>query len=328
MSGIREIGGYFELERFAGQPYHRAEQGAIALNSGRACLEYLIELRGIKTIWLPDWLCDSVPNACCKHGVRVKTYSVGPDMRPEHGFGIADGEYLYLVDYYGQLDDGDMRKALEASSGHLIVDEAQAFFRRPWGQADTLYTCRKFFGVADGGYLYTKDGARLSRELARDESHEHMDFVLGRFERPASEFFERAKDNNKRFAGEGVRAMSALTGNVLRAVDYEGVKEARNKNWAYLHAHLGSSNRMDLKTPEGAFMYPLFLSESSAVFRGQLAKRRIYIPTLWPNVLQERPKKSIAYQYSDCILALPVDQRYEIRDLSRLLSEIRALIGE
>ncbi|WP_148042329.1 hypothetical protein [Paraeggerthella hongkongensis] len=46
-----EIGGYLELEDFGGRPYH---EGAIALDSARSCLAYLIELRGISCIALPD----------------------------------------------------------------------------------------------------------------------------------------------------------------------------------------------------------------------------------------------------------------------------------
>ncbi len=133
----REIGGYLELERFSGQPYRRAEDGVIALNSGRACLEYLIELRGIRSIWLPDWLCDSVPDACAKHSLEVLTYRIGGDMRPVYDFEVVEGEYLYLVDYYGQLDAADIERAGAHSGGRLVVDEAQGFFRPPWPSADT-----------------------------------------------------------------------------------------------------------------------------------------------------------------------------------------------
>ena len=48
----KEIGGYLELERFTGPMLH---DGALALSSGRACLSYLIEQRGIRKIALPDY---------------------------------------------------------------------------------------------------------------------------------------------------------------------------------------------------------------------------------------------------------------------------------
>ena len=49
----REIGGYIELAK----PVPKLHSGALRLNSGRNCLAYLIEARGIGTVWLPDFLC-------------------------------------------------------------------------------------------------------------------------------------------------------------------------------------------------------------------------------------------------------------------------------
>lgn len=322
MTGRREIGGYLELERFSGRLYHRAEDGAVALSSGRACLEYLVELRGIKAIWLPDWLCGSMPAACAKRGAGVRTYEVGEDMRPAWDFEVAEGEYLYLVDYYGQLGAEDVEEARARSGGRLVVDEAQGFFRPPWPGADTLYTCRKYFGVADGGYLYAGDGARLARELPRDESHARMGFVLGRFERPAGEFFAEAQANNGLFAGEPVRLMSPITENLLRAVDYDAARARRDANWALLHGRLGDANLLDLRAPDGAFMYPLLVEDAGGI-RRELAAEGVFIPTLWPNCLDERGEGSVALKYSKNILPLPVDQRYGEEDMDRLICVLK-----
>ena len=53
----REIGGYLELERNTGTLLH---EGALALNSGRAALAYLIEQKQIRAMALPRFLCDVV----------------------------------------------------------------------------------------------------------------------------------------------------------------------------------------------------------------------------------------------------------------------------
>ncbi len=228
MSARCEIGGYFELEHFFGEVYH---EDAIALNSGRACLEYLLELRRIKRLWLPDFLCDSLHSACMKHNVDVCFYSINENLRPVFDFEMATGDFLYLVDYYGQIEKCDIKTAADHCEGRLIVDEAQGFFRDGWPGADTIYSCRKFFGVADGAYLYTKDCVQLERRLQTDESHDRMGFVLGRFERSASEFYQESKTNNMRFDNEPVKLMSTLTENILRAVYYEEVARRRDKNF-------------------------------------------------------------------------------------------------
>ena len=319
MSGRRQIGGYLELEHFTGPMLH---EGDVALNCGRDCLEYLVELRDIQTIWLPDFLCSSVPNLCRKAGVAVKTYQVGWGFRPVYNFEIVDGEWLYLVDYYGQLTRGDVDAALDASGECLIIDESQGYYRAPWEGADTLYTCRKWFGVADGAFLHTRDGARLGRVLERAKSYDRMGFVLGRFERSASAFFAESKENNARFAEEPMAGMSALTENLLHAIDYEVAKERRLENWAELHEALGTDNRLSLSVPEVSFMYPYMVADAEGA-RQAMADEGVFVPTLWPNVPRDSAAGPDAIDYSRNVLPLPVDQRYGIDDMRAVIRSLR-----
>ena len=315
MSGRREIGGYLELERFLGPMLH---EGDIALNCGRACLEYLVELRGIRTMWLPDFLCSSVLDLCTKIGVGVKKYRIGEGFRPAYDHEVAEDEWLYLVDYYGQLAQADVEAALEVSDGRLIVDESQGYYRGPWEGCDTLYTCRKWFGVADGAFLHTHDGTSLDRELSRSESFDRMGFVLGRFERPAEAFFAESKENNARFADEPMAYMSTLTENLLHAVDYENSKRKRLANWSVLHEKLDSSNLLTLVVPEVPFMYP-YMVEDAEGMRGRMAVEGVFVPTLWPNVPGDPDVGLIATDFANNILPLPVDQRYGVDDMEKVL---------
>ena len=173
----KEIGGYLELERFTGPMLH---EKALALSSGRACLSYLIEQRGIRKIALPDFNCDIVEEVCRAHEVNIRFYPVGADLRPKT-LQTQEDEWFYLVNFYGQLTTDELMH-MAARLPRLIVDNAQAYFDLPLKVVDTLYTCRKFLGVPDGGFLYTDAPAR---ELPADESRDRMSFVLGRFERPA-----------------------------------------------------------------------------------------------------------------------------------------------
>lgn len=318
MASYDGIGGYLELERFSGESYH---QNAVALNCGRGALAYEVELRGIKRVWLPDYMCDSVPNLFVREGVDVRTYTIGEDLLPVYGFDIKDGDWMLLCDYYGQLRLEDVNCALEASNGRLIVDETQGFFRSPWEGADTCYSCRKWFGVADGGYLATGDGARLARELTRDESHGRMTHVLGRAERPSSEFYADASANNNFFANEPARLMSPITENLLRAVDYEATREARIANWSRLDAVLGGSNLLDVRRPEGPFMYPYLVEDADGV-RQRMATEGVFVPTLWPNVLEDYTPDTVACRYAKDILPLPIDQRYGAEEMDRVLETL------
>ena len=322
---MKEIGGYLELERYRGRMLH---DDLIPLNCGRNCLAYLVELREIRKIWLPNFLCSSVSDVCDREGVESADYAIGMDLKPVYGFEFEDEDWLYLVDYYGTLTGGDVDRALNLFDGRVVVDEAQGYFREPWYGADTLYTCRKFFGVADGAFLSTKDGKSLDRDLPRDESHARMGFVLGRAERPASEFYAEAKANNARFALEPIKRMSRITESLLAGVDYEFVKVRREENWRVLDGALGDMNllwrQVDRRAPVGPYMYPLLVRDAGNV-KEAAAKEGVYIPTLWPNVV-ESGSDSCALVFARNILPLPLDQRYDEKEMSRTVDVVERLL--
>ncbi len=311
---MREIGGYIELEKYNNELLH---SDAIALNCGRNCLAYLIEAKNIKTIWIPYFLCDSVRNVCEKYGVTVKYYHINSDWTIRD-VELKQDEYLYIVNFYGQLDRVYLA-GLKEEFERVIVDNSQAYFEFPVNELDTLYTCRKFFGVSDGAFLYTNK--ILERKLPLDESFLRMKYILGRFERTAQEFYKELVENNKFFADEPIKVMSKLTINLLCGIDYEYVKNTRTNNFAYLNKRLSKINKLVVKNVEGAFMYPLMIDNAQEV-KKKLLEKKIYIPTLWPNVLSDVPKDCWEYQLANNILPLPVDQRYGKEEMENIVARV------
>lgn len=57
--------------------------------------------------------------------------------------------------------------------------------------------------------------------------------------------------------------------------------------------------------------------------RKRLQKEKIYIPTLWPNVLEDCTEDSLEYRYAADILPIPVDQRYDEADMKYLAEIIK-----
>lgn len=315
----KEYGGYIELDRYGGVEYHSS---AIALNCGRNALAYLIEARQIRHIYLPYYLCASVSNVCRKHGVEVTYYHVDRSFRPILDTWLPDDAYLYLVNYYGQFSNDELLRWKECCP-RLIVDNAQAYFQMPTANTDTLYTCRKYFGVADGAYLYTD--ATLHQALETDCSYERMHFLLGRFEKGANAFYAEYVDNNRLFRDEPIKAMSLLTHNLLRGIDYQAALQQRTDNFAALAGYFGALNPLQLTVPKGAFMYPLFVENGSAV-RKALQQKKIYIPTLWPDVFDICGEHDLEYDLVKNILPIPVDQRYDQEDMAYLAETVMAVI--
>lgn len=311
---MREIGGYIELDRYTGSMLHG---NGLKLNSGRGALDYVLKARGIKKILMPKFMCDACNQVLEENSVSVRYYSIGKDLKPTEPIGSdrAEDEWIFFVNFYGQASEDDIR----SMGSRVICDNAQAYFDEPVTGTDTLYTCRKYFGVPDGAILYTD--AKLDDILPQDESFERMHFLLGRFERAASEFYQEYVENNRFFMDEPVKRMSRLTENLLCGIDYEFVKERRTENFRYLHERLAGKNQLSLTVPVGAFMYPFYIENGEKV-RIALQREKIYIPILWPAVFNVCGKDELEYDMAKNILPLPVDQRYGIEDMEYLVSEI------
>ncbi len=317
---MREIGGYIELDTYRLPMLHEA---AIALNCGRNALAYLIEAQGIRSIALPYYICDSVIDTCRKYGIDLSFYDLSADWLPLLPTGICHDAWLYLVNYFGQLTTGAIEE-IRTSFPKLIVDNTQAYFAGPTPGTHTIYSCRKFFGVADGALLYTDK--RISRNIPADESYQRMLFLLGRKERNASEFYGQYVHNNELFASEPIKSMSRLTSNLLHGIDYDFVCSSRSENFLCLHERLAAANRLPLSAPAGAFAYPLYCRAAASV-RQQLIDRKIYVPQLWPEVVSLAPAGSRARDYAEHILPLPVDQRYTKSDMLYVADMVEAFLG-
>lgn len=315
---MTEIGGYFGLESFGNHPYY---PDLIAVNNARNALLYLLKARQIKKLYLPYFLCDSVAAMCEREGYAYAYYHIDRNFMPIFDQMPAADEYLYVVNYYGQIRR-ETAIQLQKRYGNLILDNVQAFFQRPIEGMDTVYSCRKFFGVPDGGYVSTD--AVLEEQLLPDISKDRMEHVLGRFEGSASEYYAAFKENDHSFLSLELRAMSKLTRNLLGAIDYEQVRQRRNANYALLEQLLGQYNALTLTAPDGPYAYP-FYCEKGMELKKLLAQKKIFVATLWPNVLAM--EDTLEKEYAENILPLPCDQRYEETDMQEMVKEILKCIN-
>lgn len=311
---MREIGGYFGFEQLAGREYYPT---LTALNTARNSLLYLIRARHITKLYIPFYLCGSVADLCRREGCEFEHYPAGRDFMPVFTRSLSSGEYLYVVNYYGQITN-DIASDLKARHGNIILDNVQAFFQEPPEGIDTIYSCRKFFGVPDGAYLSTD--SRLEAELDCDHSAGRMTHILGRCEgRSASDYYNDFKKNDESFRELPLLKMSWLTHNLLGAIDYGRVITTRNSNYETLSLLLSEHNALKIKRPFAPFAYPFYVRDGMAI-KKRLAERKIYVATLWPDALECGDE--VSQDYAANILPLPCDQRYNREDMNTIASEV------
>lgn len=313
----KEIGGYFGLEQLPGKEFY---PHLIKVNSGRNALLYLLKARNIRKLYIPFFLCDSVSVLCDRLGYEYEYYSIGKDWMPVFDKPLSPDTWLYVVNYYGQLSN-KTALWLKEKYTYMIFDNVQAFFQPPVDGIDTIYSCRKFFGVPDGGYVATD--AILEDTLPLDISKDRMKHILGRYEGTGSEYYRDFQENDESFYTLDLREMSKLTQNILRAIDYDFVRCKRNENYALLASTLDVQNPLPLTVPDGPYCYPFYCADGM-VLKKKLAQKKIYVATLWPNVLQL--ECLLEKDYAENLLPLPCDQRYGVAEIKKILEEIKSCL--
>lgn len=317
----REIGGYFELEELKGAEYHK---DLLRFNLGRTALIYLLEARGCRHLMVPHFLCDSVLNKCREAGIALTFYSVDKDLTPQLPRELEKEEYLLLVNYYGQLSDCKIED-YHSKYKRIIVDHTHSFFQNPLPGVDTLYSCRKFFGLPDGAYLSIEPGTWPT--LKQDTSNGRMAHILGRYEENAGTYYKEMLKNADTFHKEPIKRMSKLTQNLLKGINYELVRKKRNENYGRLYQKLNQYNGIQWEIPDGPLAYP-FYTEYGQKIRKRMAEEGIFIPIYWGNVIEEMPSDSVEYQYASNILPLPCDQRYAEEEMAFIAKTLVGLLQE
>lgn len=315
-----EIGGYFGLEKLMNNEYHK---GLLRLNTATNALLYLLKVKGTKKVYIPYYLCSSVSEKLIENGYEIEYYRIDIRFRPMIRKALKENEVLYIVNYFGQITNEQIL-LLKQKYKQIIMDNTHAFFQKPLLDVDTIYSCRKYFGVPDGAYLYTEK--KLHEQLEVDVSKDRMEHILGRFEGSATDYYSNFQKVDDILHSLPIKRMSNLTNNLLGAIDYETVRQIRNKNYAFLKNELNEVNPLQLNTPNGAFAYPLYI-ENGLEIREILSKKKLYIPTLWPNVLKRMEEESVEYRYSANILPLPCDQRYGVSEMEYMTNLIKEVIS-
>jgi len=308
------IGGYFELELKRCAEHHPA---AIRLNTGRNAFEYILKSRGYKNVCLPYYICDAVIEPLKRNGIGYEYYSIDAGFKPLINFD-EPGTALLYVNYFGVNDNN--AEMVAGRFENVIIDNTQAFFAMPFGKTDAFYSARKFLGVSDGAYAYTP-GVSDENMFAADVSYARYGHLLKRAECGPEIGFSEYQANERSLSNQPIKRMSVLTQKVLSSIDYENVQKTRKRNYLFLHEKLCRHNELELaETINAPMVYPLLISRNG--LRDFLAQNRIYAATYWNEVQARVEKNSFEWRLSKFLVPLPLDQRYSLDDMKRIIDII------
>lgn len=314
---MEAIGGYFSLELPFREEYHK---NVIRLNTGRNCLEYILRARGYKKVFVPYYTCEAVMEPINKLGIPYEFYHIDTHFEICDHFTLKTDEALLYTNYFG-LKQRYVEQLAEKVGERLVVDNTQAFYAKPIQGIDTFYTCRKFFGVADGAYLYAEK--MLNEEFVQDESHDRMTHLLKRIDLSAEQGFTDFRKVDDSLDSQPICKMSKLTQRIMQSIDYEEVAKKRRENYQMFQEVLGEENNLVLPLDEDAvpMVYPYLASING--LREKLIKNKVFVARYWPNVLDWTTKDDIEYLLAYQMQPLPIDQRYGKEDMERIIKIVK-----
>lgn len=312
---MKELGGYFELELNQGEHYHKH---AIALNSARNCFKYILKAQKPTKVYVPAYCCDSLIEPLVSESIEYEFYHVDSKFEIENIPILQAGQRLLYINYFA-LKAAYVMKLYEKLGNSMIVDNTQAFFEKPIEGVDTFYSPRKFFGVADGGYLYSS--SILQEEFEQDCSLARSIHLIGRYEQTASSFYSAYQASEQSLVSQAIKWMSPLTSGILKSLDYEKVALIRQRNFWTLHSQLINENRFKgFKCMDFVPMvYPFFTDKTE--LRTRLIKNKIYVAKYWSEA-EVRASFSEKEIIND-MQCLPVDQRMTNHSVSTLIKVIK-----
>lgn len=158
------------------------------------------------------------------------------------------------------------------------MDHTNAFFQHPLPGVDTLYSCRKFFGLSDLCLSFHRCHAH-SPEKSRMPLRERMGHILGRFEKDAGTYYQKMLDNAATYHHMKILTMSCLTQNLLKAIDYEQIRQKRNENYRFLKELLPSDSPFTRVTPDGPFAYPYYHKNGNCTAKSPGERKSLFQPT-------------------------------------------------
>lgn len=319
----KAIGGYFELELNDDNEFH---SDAIKLNSGQYALEYILKARKYRKVYLPYYICDSVLQPFKRQGVAYEFYHINELLEPAVELHPKDDEAVLYVNYFGLKN----RKADSFCYAYrnTILDFTQAFYSEKGNkfndkriQCDTLYSCRKYFGVPDGAYLYTD--CILEEVIPQDESFDRLTFLTKRIDRSAQEAYADFHANDEALANVGMRRMSRLTERMMRSIDYSAKANIRIHNFHLLDSVLRETNRFKWDMDYGTvpMVYPYYV-EDGAQLRQHLIENLVFCARYWPNVLEWCKPDSLEYHLAADLVCIPIDQRYGEDEMQHIIDVI------
>lgn len=361
-----EIGSVLELEPWDHYPFSEKSSSEICFpfmrnrnyqvrfyQSGRNCIEvllkFLMKKNGIREIFMPDFVCDSVTAAANRAGISVTEYHVSEEyeISVEELESIRSKDAcLYFVHYFGKKPSNtvlDFAKNWMRDGGIVIEDVTMSLLSHGEGIGFGSYvigSVRKWFPIPDGGLL-----ASESEELPDEPDPRRVSRYSGLYslvQEMKREYVEGGEKNKELkkiyrdyyqlaikdlFSDFTIYPMSDLSKNYLLNADFSRIFNKRASNYDYLYDHVKDLKGIKVKVirEEGFLPFGMVIAAKERdVILQELIKEDVYCNVHW-KFEKDNPTDAFL-SLSSTSMTIPCDQRYDLHDVDRIINILKRCV--
>jgi hypothetical protein len=274
--------------------------------NGRSSFDIIIKFVKPKKIFLPYYACKDLLKVIKLNKIKYEYYSIDKNFSPKKKIILKKNEYALLINYFGIEN-------IKKSKKNYIYDLSLSFFNSTNKLGLFFNSARKF--------IYTSYGSFLSLKKFNNKiySEKFDNKVL------LPKNYNQFKLNEKKQKIITKLFPNKYLDRHLIYQDLEKVKNIRRRNYSFFYNCFKNINMLKLKKiAHGPVYFPLLLNKGEQV-RKKLNEKKIYTPILWKNL---KRKKQYSFEYNlakNCIF-LPIDQRYNIKDMSYIHANLMKIL--
>ena len=315
------------FESFEGYNY-------ILLENGRECSYFINTMIEGGKLLFPSFACESMlqylDKSCLEFYNVKQNFSI--DLEDLVNRIDENTRAVLYVNYFGFLQSEEVLKFFKKcqTQGIIIIeDTTHSIFTDINTCGDfCIASLRKWAALPDGGIIYSKkeipnhsfeknNKFAKMREIAFDMKKSYMFGILAEKQGYLEAFLDAEKYIN---LSNEINRISDKSIGIIKHLDTNFIKERRRDNYRYLHRKLKKVG-FEIITPDLGEEVPMFLVvelDKRDEARQYLIEHSIFCPVHWTK-LKEIEDGYDVEKFTKRILSIPIDQRYGIQDMDRII---------
>lgn len=344
----QEIGGDFHIcndgvdcngENFKNIFEYLKDFSVSYFDSGRSALRALLEQMKYKKVLLPGYICESVRD-CFSAECNVLYYRMTKDIKIDWNdlLDKADGKvdivYLHFFNGYigKEYDLEALLRLKEKYNFTIIEDTTHSLFSSVCTVGDyCVCSLRKWFPIADGGVLYSKNiiEAEVQNESAwtakkRAAMIEKAKYLRGEIDTKEDFLTEFADTEHSLDSQTHPYSISIESFAALKCLDCNALMNIRKQNFNYLKERL-NCEVVAVGTENQVPLFFTIRADQRDELRRYFISNSIYCPVHWP-LYDELEELSEAKDIYNAELSIPIDQRYGEKEMEYICKTYYAFV--